>query len=304
MRIVLALGSSVCLPKGGPATAAALRAGVDRTAAMLEPLIREHEVVIALGSGPHAESLFMEITEDGVGRSPAADGAESAVDELVGYLLEQALRRAVPALDVAEVLTSCIVDPDDPEFDRPTLRVGPLLDADAAGRLAGDRGVAVAPDDGGYRRIVPSPRPRGVLEAAALVTLLESGITVIASGGAGVPVVLDGFGRPRPAEGLIDPDRAAGAIAESVGADALALLTDVDAVYRDFGTAHATPLRRVTPREAGDLVASGEVGPTGMGPKLDAARRFAETGGFAVIAAVDDVAAAMRRTAGTRIVLP
>lgn len=196
-------------------------------------------------------------------------------EHTIGDVLVEAIRNEVPRIDVVALPISPIVAPLANEAWSP--------DQDATGHA----------------------RPRSVhrvLEAPALAALADAGVTIVAVDREATPVVLDALGRPRPATGTVDPDDVAVAVAEAVDADAMLFLTDVDAVYLHFGTDQATPLRRVTVDDAEELVSSGTVPVCSMGSKLLAARRFADTGGFVVIAAADDAMDAMRRTAGTRVV--
>ena len=302
MRIVVALGGNALAPRGAPISAPVQRASAARAAEALVPLIREHDVVLTHGNGPQVGLLLLESEADESVPAYPLDvlGAES--EGMIGYLLEEALRRVWPELDVATMLTCSIVDEDDPAFQHPSKPVGPVYDAATATRVAMERTFEVAEDTGGFRRVVPSPEPRGVLQARTLLALVGAGVTVIAAGGGGVPVVLDDDARPTGVEAVVDKDLAAVVLADLVDADVLMLLTDVDAVYRRFGTRGATPIRKLTTTEARALIAGGAVGIGSMGPKLEAACRAADAGRFTVIAALDDAEAALRRNAGTRIV--
>jgi len=302
VKIVVALGGKALAPRGEPISAELQRASVDRAAKALAPLLRDHNVVLTHGNGPQVGLLLLESEADPTVAPYPLDilGAES--EGMIGYLLEVGLRRATPGLDIATLLTCSIVDRDDPAFARPSKPIGPVYDRPTADEMARKRGCAITAGTGGYRRVVPSPEPRAILEEHALLTLIEAGVSVIASGGGGIPVVLDDSSRPRGIEGVVDKDLAAVVLAEAVGADALMLLTDVDAVYRNFGASNATPIRRLSIAQAKELVADGSAGMGSMAPKLEAACRFAEKGGFSVIAALEDAEPALRRTAGTRVV--
>jgi carbamate kinase len=171
----------------------------------------------------------------------------------------------------------------------------------AANALARTRGYSIAPDTGGWRRVVPSPRPVRLLEVDAIRVLVDAGIIVIAAGGGGVPVVLDEHGRPSGLQGVVDKDLAAVVLARAVNAATLLLLTDVDAVYRGFGGPAPQRIDRIGALQARALLAEGHAASGSMAPKLEAAALFAETGGTAIIAALDEVDAALTGRVGTTV---
>jgi carbamate kinase len=176
--------------------------------------------------------------------------------------------------------------------------VGPEYDGRDARFLAHERGWAVAPDGDRWRRVVPSPEPKSIVELHTIKTLVEHDITVTCVGGGGIPVVPDGIGGLRGVEAVIDKDLAASLLATQLGADALLLLTDVDAVYMGWGTPSQRPIRET--RAA--LLRPLDLPAASIGPKVEAACRFVEAGGpFAAIGALGDAAAILRGEAGTII---
>jgi carbamate kinase len=157
----------------------------------------------------------------------------------------------------------------------------------------------VAPERQYFRRVVPSPVPEAIVELNAIERLLVSGAVVVCAGGGGVPVVREGA-LLRGVEAVIDKDRTAALLAESIGAGRLVLATDVPFVERDWGTPNAAPVGAATPEELRAIpFASGSIG-----PKVEAACRFVErTGGSAAIGPLDELAQLVRGTAGTQISL-
>ena len=203
-----------------------------------------------------------------------------------------------PASDVATLLTQIVVDPTDLAFTHPTKFVGPLYDEPQAHALTHDRGWAMARDGERWRRVVPSPEPVEIVELSTIRLLVDQGVTVICSGGGGIPVTADGAGGLRGVEAVIDKDLAAALLARGLGADALLLLTDVDGVYQGFGTESARLLRRMTV----DQVRAMDLPAGSMGPKVDACCRFVEqSGGVAAIGALADAEAVLAGEAGTTI---
>jgi carbamate kinase len=199
---------------------------------------------------------------------------------------------------VATLLTQVIVDRADPAFKRPEKFIGPGYDDATAHALAAERGWTVAADGRHWRRVVPSPEPRAIVELDTIRLLVGQGVLVVCTGGGGIPVVVGLDGRLTGVEAVVDKDRAAALLAEGLGADALLLLTDVAGVQDAFGTPHARELHDVRVDELRELsFAHGS-----MGPKVDAACRFAErTGSVAGIGALTDAAAILRGERGTRV---
>lgn len=297
-RVVAALGGNALLRRGEPLDVDTQRRNVARAVDALAPVARRHRLLITHGNGPQVGLLALQSHAYAEVAPYPLDvlGAES--EGMIGYLLEQGLQNRLPGAMVATLLTQVVVDPGDPGFARPTKPVGPVYSEQRARSLAGERGWAVARDDGGWRRVVPSPEPLRIVEGAAIALLADAGAIVVCVGGGGIPVVVDGDAL-RGVEAVVDKDLAAALLAEQAGACRLLLLTDVAGVEREHGTPHARVIDRVTPAELRALKL-----PAGsMGPKAEAACRFVErTGGVAVIAALDRAADALEGRAGTRVV--
>jgi carbamate kinase len=182
------------------------------------------------------------------------------------------------------VVTHVVVDPADPAFAHPTKPIGPFLDRWDAEELARERGWRVVEDAGrGWRRVVPSPRPIGIVELTAVRTLLAAGAAVLAAGGGGIAVSAEADGRLTALDAVIDKDLAAAALATAVRADELYLLTGVDSVLLDHGTPRQRPVHRLDPEEAERHLADGQFPPGSMGPKITAALAFLRDGGHRAI---------------------
>jgi carbamate kinase len=295
---VVGLGGNALLKRGEPITHEAQRGNVLRAAAALAGVARDHELVVTHGNGPQVGLLALQdlaVPELG---NFTLDVLSAETEGMIGYLLARELRNELPEARVVSLLTQVEVDPDDPAFRYPSKPVGPVYTREQAGELARARRWSVAPDGDGYRRVVPSPTPLRVLEIDTLRLLVEAGTVVICAGGGGIPVIFDPFGRVHGVEAVVDKDHSTALVAEALDADALVLLTDVDAVYEHWGEHSQRALERSSPEEllALDL-------PEGsMRPKAEAAARFVQrTGGFAAIGALGDAAAIVRGEAGTLI---
>jgi carbamate kinase len=297
MRVVAALGGNALLRRGQPADAEAQRANGARAIASLAPIAREHELVVTHGNGPQVGLLALLGEAYGAVRPYPLDvlGAES--EGMIGYLLDQELFNQLGDARVATMLTQVVVDPDDPAFASPSKPIGPVYERGEAERLASERGFAIAKDGEDWRRVVPSPEPRRIIELESIRVLLDAGVIVVCVGGGGIPVAAGPAGALMGVEAVIDKDLAAALLARELGAEVLLLLTDVSSVEVDWGTPVARPLLAATSKELRALgLAAGS-----MGPKAEAAARFADGGGRAVIAAMEDAAAALGGGAGTQI---
>jgi carbamate kinase len=299
MLVVVALGGNALLRRGEPADMEVQRANVGTAVEAIAELACEHDVVVTHGNGPQVGLLALQGEAYSAVDPYPLDvlGAES--EGMIGYLLDQELvNRLSGRRQVATLLTQTIVDGADPAFVRPEKFIGPVYDDAHAHRLAAERGWTVAADGRHWRRVVPSPEPRSIVELATIELLVKAGVLVVCVGGGGIPVVVDLHGRLRGVEAVVDKDRAAALLAEGLNADALLMLTDVEAVQLDYGTPAARSLDDIDAAALrGHAFAAGS-----MGPKVDAACRFAErTGGMAGIGALADAAAILRGERGTRV---
>jgi carbamate kinase len=306
MRLVVALGGNALIPRAARGTIDEQRAAIAETCDVLGELCAAgHDVVVTHGNGPQIGRLMMK--NEAVPSLPPVplDVLVAESQAQIGYIVQQellaALRKHGVPRDVVTVVTQVLVDPNDPAFARPSKPVGPYLDEAAADALrARGEPVGEAPG-GGYRRLVASPEPRGIVEGDVIRALVEARTVPVAGGGGGIPVVRDGQGL-RGVAAVVDKDLTAAALVRAVHADTLLILTDVEQVVRGFGTARAQPLGRLTVAEARAGVESGEFPRGSMGEKVLAAARAAESGARAVIASLKRARDAAAGTAGTEIV--
>ncbi|MEN8195787.1 MAG: carbamate kinase [Pseudomonadota bacterium] len=290
MLVVAALGGNALLRRGEPPETARQVANIRTAARALAEIAREHALVVTHGNGPQVGLLALRSGDPLYMLSAETEG-------MIGYMIETALRNELPGRDVAGLLTQIAVDPGDPAFQAPGKPIGPVYEEAEAKRLAGERGWTIAPDGAGFRHVVPSPRPLRILEIETIRLLVRNGVLVICAGGGGIPVIAGEAGW-RGIEAVIDKDHASGLLARELAADALLMLTDVEAVYADWDGARARPLGAV----GADELRSYRFAPGSMGPKVEAAIDFAEgTGRMAGIGRLQDAAAILRGEAGTRV---
>jgi carbamate kinase len=294
MRVVAALGGNALLRRGEPPTLEAQRANVKIAARALAGIARAHEIVVAHGNGPQVGLLALqaEACKEVPGYSLDVLGAES--EGMIGYLIEQALRRELPRSEIATLLTQVEVDVNDPELDHPSKPIGPVHATNDALR---ERGWAVVRDGDGWRRAVGSPRPRRIVEQVTIERLLDAGVLVVCAGGGGIPVARGPDGTLDGVEAVVDKDRTAALLARELGADLLLLLTDVPNLYRRWPS-RLEPIEETNPVELGEL----QLEPGTMAPKVEAACEFVRaTGARAGIGALADAEAILSGRAGTRI---
>lgn len=299
MLVVAALGGNALLRRGEPLTAENQRANIRIAARALLPIALEHELVLTHGNGPQVGLLALQNAAYHPDELYPLDILDAETEGMIGYLLEQELGNLLPHhRPLATLLTRIAVDAADPAFAHPTKPIGPVYEQAEAERLAALRGWSIAPDGIHWRRVVPSPQPQRIVELGVIELLVREGVLVVCAGGGGIPVVESADGAYEGCEAVIDKDFAGALLASSLGADAFLMLTDVDAVYDDFGVPGARAIRHATPDElAARAFAAGS-----MGPKVDAACRFVRSGGgFAAIGALADAGAMLRGEAGTTI---
>jgi carbamate kinase len=298
MRIVIALGGNALLKRGQPLDVEIERQNVRIAATAISQIAREHQVVVTHGNGPQVGLLALQAEAYKQVRPYPLDVLGAQTEGAIGYLLELELRNQLLDRQVVTLLTQVEVALDDPAFARPTKPIGPLYTQAEAERLAAERGWAIAPDGDAYRRVVPSPEPRRIIELPTIQLLVEAGAVVICAGGGGIPIVIFPNGAIHGVEAVIDKDLAAALLAVELEADGLLFLTDVDAIYLNWGSPAAQPLSEVTPQQLRHY----SFAPGSMGPKVEAACRFVDTtGGFAGIGRLEDGAKILAGEVGTRV---
>ncbi len=299
MRVVIALGGNALLQRGEAPIAELQQKHVIAAVDALAPLARDHDLVITHGNGPQVGLLALESARDpGLPHPYPFDTLVAETQGMIGYLLLQALENALPGQQIVSLITQTLVDADDPAFESPTKFVGPVYDEDEAQKLATRWGWQIRPDGPSWRRVVASPEPHSIIELATIKVLLADGALVICAGGGGVPVRRTPDGQLQGIEAVLDKDLTTALLAQSLGADALLLLTDVPGVELGYGTPNARLIDRMRVEELEKLSF-----PSGsMGPKVAAACRFVRaTHKVAVIGRLEDAAELLAGKTGTTI---
>ena len=299
--IVLAFGGNALLID--PRSPASQDDTAKAFAQAVKLLITEMDgMVLVHGNGPQVGMILLRIeaTRD---RLPpeTLDIMVAETQGSIGYLLSRSLRSEIPEREIAALLTEVLVDPDDPDFARPSKPIGPFYTHEAADVLIKPQGWRMVETPGrGWRRVVPSPRPQEILELHTIRDAVGHGHLIIAGGGGGIPVIRKSNGSLQGIEAVIDKDLTACKLAMDIGAERFVILTDVPHVSTGFGTKSERAISRMDTMTARRLLAKGEFPAGSMGPKVEASAIFAEsTDRSALITNVERLEIALKDEAGT-----
>ncbi|EDD4240642.1 carbamate kinase [Salmonella enterica subsp. enterica serovar Agona] len=295
--LVVALGGNALLKRGEPLEADIQRKNIELAARTIAQLTRQWRVVLVHGNGPQVGLLALQNSAYANVTPYPLDilGAES--QGMIGYMLQQALKNHLPEREISVLLTQVEVDANDPAFLNPTKYIGPIYDEAQVRALQAEKGWVFKADGNAFRRVVPSPQPKRIVENDAIRALISRDHLVICNGGGGVPVVekADGY---HGIEAVIDKDLSAALLASQIHADALLILTDADAVYLDWGKPTQRPLAQVTP----ELLREMQFDAGSMGPKVTACAEFiSHCRGIAGIGSLADGQAILAGEKGTLI---
>ncbi len=268
-----------------------------------------YELIIVHGNGPQVGNLLIQ-QEAAADHIPpySLDLCDAMTEGSMGYMLERALvnefRRHSIDKEATTVVTMVLVDKNDPAFAKPTKPVGPFYTAERAQGLKKEKGWTMVEDAGrGWRKVVASPKPIDIVPKWIINDLVQAGRIVIAAGGGGIPVILNGNGLYEGIEAVIDKDYASSLIAREIGVDLFIILTAIDRVCLDFGKPGQRDVAVLSVSEARRFLSEGQFPPGSMGPKIRAAIEYIEAGGKEVL--ITDAAhlkAALLGRSGTQIV--
>ncbi len=269
---------------------------------------RGYDLIVVHGNGPQVGNLLIQM-EEAITKVPpfSLEVCDAMTEGSMGFMLEKAivneLRKTSVDKDVATLITQVVVDREDPAFENPTKPVGPFYTKYRAQMLRREKKWAMIEDSGrGYRKVVPSPKPIDVIPKRIIRDLLHSGKIVIALGGGGIPVIINGRGLFEGVEAVIDKDYAASLVAREVKADLFIILTNVDRVCLNYGMPDEEPIGVMTVKQAKEHLSQGQFPPGSMGPKIKAAIEYIHGGGKEVlITSANYLKASLINRSGTKI---
>ncbi|MFD2210905.1 carbamate kinase [Virgibacillus halophilus] len=307
-KVVIALGGNAILQPKQAATYENQLENVRKSTEIIARIVKNgHSVIVTHGNGPQVGNILRQNEEakDVVPPFPL-DVCSAESQGFIGYMMDQTLKnelhKAGQTNEVVSILTQTEVDKNDPAFENPSKPIGVFYSEEEANKLAEEKGWIVKEDAGrGYRRVVASPYPKSILGSETIKKLTDVGTIVIASGGGGVPVIKKENGTYKGIEAVIDKDRSGFKLAEEAKADTLMILTDVQNVFVNYGKPDQKALGAISLAEAKQYEKEGQFSAGSMGPKMEAAIKFAELGGRAIICSLDQADLAMEGKAGTQI---
>ncbi len=307
-RVVIALGGNA-LQKNGEVSAEAQKKVAEKVGKLIAELSSKYEIVLAHGNGPQVGNILIHEEQAASEKAPAMplETAVAMSQGQIGYWLAQSIQNAFlkegKNKKVATVVTQVEVDRFDPAFKNPTKPVGQFYTEKEALKLAKEKGWIVKEDSGrGYRRVVPSPKPKSIVEKREILDLVKSGAIVIAAGGGGVPVYRTKILRLiKGVDAVIDKDFAAEKLAELIKADLFLSVTAVDFAYINFGKPEQSALKNLTSKEAEYYSRQGFFKAGSMLPKITAATEFAKKGKVGIICSLDNLEDALKLKSGTII---
>lgn len=308
-KIVIALGGNALQSGNTEPTAEGQLEVVKKTCERIADISsRGYEVAIVHGNGPQVGRILL-ASETAKDVTPAMpfDVCGAMSQGYIGYHIQQSLKYALSVRNknfpILTITTQMIVDEKDPAFDNPVKPIGPFYTEEEARILEREKGYVMREDAGrGWRRVVPSPVPKKIVEIDAIKSLWDSSI-VISCGGGGIPVVEKMDGTLEGVEAVIDKDSAAELLAEDVNADVLMILTEVNKVAVNWGKPDQKDLDHMSLKEAARFIDEGQFAPGSMLPKVEAAMKFVRAfpNKRAIITSLDQAVEALEGTTGTTI---
>jgi carbamate kinase len=306
---LIAFGGNAILPSGQKGLQKEQMKNAQKAASLMIYIVKKgYDLIIVHGNGPQVGNLLIQM-EEAINKIPpfSLEVCDAMTEGSMGYMLEKGiineLRKNSVDKEVATLITQIIVDREDPAFDNPTKPIGPFYSKYRAQMLAREKKWTMVEDVGrGYRQVVPSPKPIDVVPKRILRDLVRSGQIVIAAGGGGIPVIINGRGLFEGVEAVIDKDYSASLIAREAKADLFIILTDVEKVYLNYGKPDEVPINHMTVEEAKEYHAQGQFPSGSMGPKILSAIEYIEGGGKEVlITSASHLKAALINRSGTKI---
>ena len=306
---LIAFGGNAILPETQRGLQSEQMKNAQKAARLMTHIVKKgYDLIIVHGNGPQVGNLLIQM-EESITKVPpfSLEVCDAMTEGSMGFMLEKAiineLRKNSLDKDMATLITQVVVDREDPAFENPTKPVGPFYSKYRAQMLRIEKKWKMVEDAGrGYRKVVPSPKPIDVIPKRIIRDLVHSGKIVIAIGGGGIPVIINGRGLFQGVEAVIDKDYAASLVAREVKADLFIILTNVDRVYLNYGTPDEKPIGVMAVRQAEEYLSQGQFPPGSMGPKIKSAIEYIKSGGKEVlITSANQLKASLINRSGTKI---
>lgn len=306
---LIAFGGNAILPNNQRGLQSEQMKNAQKAACLMVHVVKKgYDLIIVHGNGPQVGNLLIQM-EEAVTKIPpfSLEVCDAMTEGSMGFMLEKAiineLRKSSLDKDVATLITQVVVDRKDKAFKNPTKPIGPFYTKYRAQELARQKKWTMIEDSGrGYRKVVPSPKPIDVVPKRVIRDLVHSGKIVIASGGGGIPIIINGRGLFEGVEAVIDKDYAASLIAREVKADLFIILTNVERVYLNFGKSDEEPIAVMTVKQAEEYLSQGQFPEGSMGPKIHAVVEYIKGGGKeTLITSANQLKAALINRSGTKI---
>ena len=306
---LIAFGGNAILPNNQRGLQSEQMINAQKAARLMVHVVKKgYDLIIVHGNGPQVGNLLIQM-EEAVTKIPpfSLEVCDAMTEGSMGFMLEKAiineLRKSSLDKEVATLITQVVVDRKDKAFENPTKPIGPFYTKYRAQELARQKKWTMIEDSGrGYRKVVPSPKPIDIVPKRVIRDLVHSGKIVIASGGGGIPIIINGRGLFEGVEAVIDKDYAASLIAREVKADLFIILTNVERVYLNFGKSDEEPIAAMTVQQAEEYLTQGQFPEGSMGPKIHAAVEYIKEGGKeTLITSANQLKAALINRSGTKI---
>jgi len=308
MLLVIALGGNALIGEGEKGFADEQRKNLRRAIRQISKLVKDHKIVITHGNGPQVGNIYLqqEIAANTVPPMPL-DVCGAMSQGMIGYFIQQELKSHLEKIgiekEVATLLTQVLVDESDAAFQKPSKPIGPFYRENEAKKLQVEKGwIMKFQTNKGWRRVVPSPTPKRIIEISSIKNLVNNGVIVVCTGGGGIPVIKRN-NRLFGVEAVIDKDLASALLAIELNADRLIILTDVEGAALYYGSDKQTFLKRLRVSEARKFYNEGHFPPGSMGPKILACIEYVEkTKNPAIIAHLEKLEDSIKGRSGTWIV--
>lgn len=272
-RAIIALGGNTLVKPGEKGNNQSQVKRIKKTIKNLKPIIEDKQAIITHGNGPQVGNLLIQQQKTNEVPSLPLDTCVAMTQGQIGYYLQKST-----GVKTASIVTQVEIDPNDPAFKEPKKPIGPYYE-----KKPDKKGQKFTKGSEGWRRVVPSPEPKSIVEIQEIKTLMENEFHVVACGGGGIPVEKKRKEEYRGVEAVIDKDKVSALLASQINAEKLYIITDVPYVYKNYNSENQEKIEEIHPSKAKDLMKKNEFEEGSMKPKIKAALKFLSSGGKKVI---------------------